>query len=131
MEFHPQECNVQRVSRARSPTQNPYQLEGHLLELQDCSKYLGVDVQSSLSWNNHNNRITKKANSTLGFLRRNLMIASEEAKSATYFSMVRSNLEYCCSDGIPTTKNRLRSQKCPKTSCKVYNPSIQEYIPAV
>ncbi|MCG8031679.1 MAG: reverse transcriptase family protein, partial [Candidatus Thiodiazotropha taylori] len=108
MEFHPQKCNILSVTRARSPIQHPYVLKGHLLELQDSSKYLGVDLQASLSWKNHIDRVTKKANSTLGFLRRNLKIASEEAKSTAYFSMVRTNLEYCCSVWNPHHKEQIK-----------------------
>ena len=59
------------------------------------SKYLGVDLQSNLSWKTHISRITKKSNNMLGFLRRNLWQASEETKAQAYFTMVRSNLDYC------------------------------------
>lgn len=45
------------------------------------TKYLGVDLQANLAWNHHINRVTKKANSMLGFLRRNLRYASEETKT--------------------------------------------------
>ena len=59
------------------------------------SKYLGVDLQSNLSRKNHISRITKKSNNMLGFLRHNLRQASEETKAQAYFTMVRSNLDYC------------------------------------
>ena len=42
-------CNVLSVTRSRSPIRHPYQLKGHVCELQACTKYLGVDLQSSLS----------------------------------------------------------------------------------
>jgi hypothetical protein len=38
----------------------------------DNAKYLGLAISKNLSWNNRVNNITKKANSTLAFLRRNL-----------------------------------------------------------
>ena len=71
MEFHPQKCSTLSVTRSRSPLKYPYQLKGHTLEVQDTTMYLGVDLQSTLSWKNHIDRITKKSNSMLGFLRRN------------------------------------------------------------
>ena len=108
MEFHPQKCSVLSVTRSRSPIKHPYKLKGHILEVQDCTKYLGVDLQSSMSWKNHIDRITKKANSTLGFLRRNLKAGSEETKSNAYFCMVRSNLEYCCSVWSPHNKDQTK-----------------------
>ena len=40
------------------------------------------------------NKITSKANSTLGFLRRNLKACPPKLKETAYFSLVRSSLEY-------------------------------------
>ena len=107
MAFHPQKCNVLSITRSHSPIKFPYQLKGRVLELQDSSKYRGVDTQSKLSWKNHIDRITKKSNSMLGFLRRNLRSCSEETKANAYFSMVRSNLEYCCSVWSPNNKDQI------------------------
>ena len=97
MALHPQKCSVMSITRSRSPFKYSYHLKEHVLELQDSTKYLGVDMQSSLSWKSHIDRITKKSNSMLGFLRRNLRSCSEETKANSYFSMVRSNREDCSS----------------------------------
>ena len=48
--FHPQKFSVLSVTRSCTPTRFDYQLKGHILKLQDSTKYLGVDLQSSLSW---------------------------------------------------------------------------------
>ena len=50
-----------------------------------------VELQSSMSWNCHMDQTVKKANSTLGFLCRNLRIINEQTKTAAYFSII----EYC------------------------------------
>ena len=76
--------------------------------LWETLKYLGVDLQTTLSWKTHIDRISKKANSMLGFLRRNLRSCSEDTKANTYFSMVRSNLEYCSSVWNPHQKDQIR-----------------------
>ena len=65
MAFHPQKCSVLSVSRARSPIRYPYKLKGHTLETEDATKYLGVDLQTTLSWKTHIDRISKKVNSML------------------------------------------------------------------
>ena len=44
----------------------------------------------------HISKIASKANSTLGFLRRNLKGCPSKLKEIAYFSMVRSLLEYSC-----------------------------------
>ena len=107
MEFHTQKCSVLRVSRSRSPIIHSYKLKGHILIAEDTTKYLGVDLQTTLSWKTHIDRISKKANSMLGFLRRNLRSCSEDTKANTYFSMVRSNLENCLSVWNPHQKDQI------------------------
>jgi hypothetical protein len=42
----------------------------------------------------HINNISKKANATLGFLRRNLRNVSETYRKTAYISLVRSTMEY-------------------------------------
>lgn len=96
MDFHPKKGNVLRVTRSKSPMTLQYTLKGIALMEETSTKYLGVDLQANLTWNQHVNRVTKKANNMLGFLRRNLRYASEETKTQAYVSMVRSNLDYCC-----------------------------------
>ena len=96
MDFHPLKCSVLRVSRSRHPIQTDYTLKGIKLTEDQTSKYLGVDLQADLAWASHIDRVTKKANSMLGFLRRNLRNTSQETKTRAFNSLVRSNLEYCC-----------------------------------
>ena len=80
----------------------------YVLESQDSTKYLGEDIQSSLSWKTHIDRIiSKKSNSMLSFLRRNLRSCSEETKANACFSMVRSNLEYFSTVWSPHHKDQI------------------------
>ena len=108
MEFRPQKCSTLSVTRSRSPFKYHYQLKRHTLEVQDTTKYLGVDLQSTLSWKTHIDRITKKLNSMLGFLRRNLKSTSVETKTNAYISMVRPSLEYCASGWNPNQKDLIQ-----------------------
>jgi phage-related holin len=41
-----------------------YYIHGKQLQIVDNAKYLGLTISKNLSWNNHVNNITKKANST-------------------------------------------------------------------
>ncbi|KAI8513747.1 hypothetical protein Bbelb_080710 [Branchiostoma belcheri] len=50
-----------------------------------------------------------KANRTLGMLRRNLRIASVEAKQRAYMALVRSTLEYACPVWDPHTSHQVSS----------------------
>ena len=108
MEFHAQKFSTLSVIRSRSPLRYPYQLKEHTLEIQDTTKYLGVDIHSTLSWKNHIDCITKKSNSMLGFLRQNLKYTRVETKTNAYISMVRPSLEYCASMWNPNQKELIR-----------------------
>ena len=121
MDFHPQKCSILSIARARSSTiEHPYTLKGHILEVQDVTKYLGVDLQRNLSWKPHIDRISKKANSMLGFLRRNLRSCSEDTKANAYFSMVRSNLEYCSSVWNPHHKKQVEKLEMVQRICPLH-----------
>ena len=106
MEFHPQKCSVLTCTKIRTPLRYPYHLKGHVLEQTMSSKYLGVDLTHDLTWNQHINRTTKKANSMLGFLRRNLKSASEITKTNAYKTIVRPHLEYCSTVWSPHHKDQ-------------------------
>ena len=125
MAFHSQKCSVLSITRSRSPVKYSYRLKGHVLELQDSTKYLGVDIQSSLSWKTHNDRITKKSNSMLGFLRRNLRSCSEETKANAYFSMVRSKLEYCSYVWSPHHKDQIHKIEMVQRRAAQYTTNQQ------
>ena len=53
MAFHPDKCSAIKISRSRNPISMDYSLKGHILDKEDYTKYLGVELQSSLSWNRH------------------------------------------------------------------------------
>ena len=72
-------------------------------------KYLGVELDSKLTWNEHISAITGKVNSSLGFLRRNLYNCPEQIKTQAYNSLVRPLLEYACSVWDPHTQKNVQS----------------------
>ena len=57
-------------------------------------KYLCVTVHHKLSWNEQICSIVKKANSSIGFLRRNLQIHQKHIKANAYKTLVRPQIEY-------------------------------------
>ena len=54
-----------------------------------AAKYLGVSISDDLSWGTHVNNISKKANQTLGFLKRNIKVHKQDLKSTAYKTLVR------------------------------------------
>lgn len=107
MRFHPEKCNVMTCSRSRNPKTYNYSLKGHPLQRTSCSRYLGVDIQHNLLWDQHINRITSKAHSMLGFLRRNLRCANAATKSNAYLTLVRPHLDYSCVIWNPSQQNHI------------------------
>ena len=59
-----------------------------------CAKYLGVSIDSGLRFNQHVDNVCKKANSVLGFIRRNFKTCSCKIKEDLYFTYVKPVLEY-------------------------------------
>ena len=121
MAFHPTKCNAIRVTQARKPKRSAYTLKGHTLNMEDSKRYLGVELLSYMSLNHHMDQAVKKANSTLGFLHRNLRISNEQKKSAAYFSMVRPIIEYCSTVWNPNTKEYVSKMVQRRTARDVIN----------
>ena len=67
------------------------------------AKYLGVTISDHLSWSTHIDNITKSANQTLGFLKRNIRAHNKDLKSVAYKTMVRPQLEYASTVWSPHT----------------------------
>jgi hypothetical protein len=72
MEFHPEKCQVLHISNKRNPLEYNYNIHGHILKEAETSKYLGINLNRTLSWNNHINTVAKKASNISAFLQRNL-----------------------------------------------------------
>jgi hypothetical protein len=82
--IHPEKCNVLTITKKRNPIKFNYTLHGHSLEHVTSAKYLGCTITSDLKWEPHINNICNKANSTIGFLKRNLNIANKSVKERAY-----------------------------------------------
>ena len=91
MKFNAKKCHIMSV-RHKSPFF--YQLDKHILQRVAAQPYLGVEISENLSWSTHVDKIAKKANASLGMLRRNLRFFPEACRKTAYTSLVRSLLEY-------------------------------------
>ena len=91
MRFNAKKCYILSI---RQKSSHFYQLDGEILQQVDSNPYLGLTISEDLQWKTHITNITKKVNSSLGFLRRNLKYCSEDCKRLAYIALVRSILEY-------------------------------------
>ena len=94
MSFHPQKCQLLRITRNKSPVKASYVIHGHTLAETDTAKYLGVSLHRHSSWSPHVNATAKKANGTRAFLQSNLRKATTAVKTRTYESLIHPILEY-------------------------------------
>ena len=108
MIFNPTKCFVLRITTGRQPIIYPYDMEGHILGTVNHNPYLGVELSSTLSWNDHIGNITTKANKTLGFIRRNLSKCPMNIKRQAYITLVRPTLEYASSVWDPHLQKHIQ-----------------------
>ena len=91
MRFNAKKCFIMSINQKKS---HFYQISNHILQQVDTNPYLGVTFSDDLKWSSHITKITKKANSTLGFIKRNLKHCPESSRKTAYLALVRSTLEY-------------------------------------
>ena len=68
--------------------------------------YLGVTISEDLR-GKHIDVITKKANQTHGFLRRNIKVHNQDLKATAYKTLVRPQLKYASSVWSPNTSEEI------------------------
>ena len=91
MKFNAKKCYILSINKRSTRF---YELNKHILQEVDNNPYLGLQISNDLKWGTHINNVCKKANSTLGFLRRNLRNVPENCRKSAYISLVRSIMEY-------------------------------------
>ena len=101
MQFNPSKCQVLQITKKAKPFNIKYIL--HIVELKSVSaaKYLGVTIADDLSWTKHIDITTKKANQTLGFLKRNIRVHNKDLTSVAYKTLVKPQLEYASTVWYP------------------------------
>ena len=103
MRFNVSKCNIMRLAWSRQPITKFYTLGNKIIEELNQVKYSRVTSTSELNWSTHIDVTTNKANSTLGFLMRDLIYCPRSLKELSYMSLVNSKLEYCAlTSGTPT-----------------------------
>ena len=94
MAFNAKKCVVLRCTRLLTTLSYDYHINDSLLQLVTKHPYLGVLLDSTMSFRNHLENITTKATRMLNFLRRNLYRCNQEVKCMAYTHLVRPMLEY-------------------------------------
>ena len=106
MQFNTDKCHTMKFTLKQKPHEPKYFLGESELSTVTEHPYLGVTLSNKLSWNNHINKITSRANRILGLINRNLRGSSKKIKERAYQSLVRPHLEYCSSVWNPYSKTQ-------------------------
>ena len=128
MEFHPGKCQLLRITNKKDPIKPNYFIHDTPISETDSAKYLGVVIDSKLTWKNQYPNIIKKCNSTLAFLKRNLSKSPTFVKNQCYKSLVRPKLEYACAIWDPHSKIHIENlEKVQKRAARfVTNNYVME-----
>ena len=94
MEFHPNKCNLLRITNKTKKIAGNYFIHNTLVQETESAKYLGIVIDNKLSWKHHYDYLNKKANNTLAFLRRHIHDCPTHIKNECYKTIVRPTLEY-------------------------------------
>ena len=89
--FYAKKCYIMSIN---CKSTHYYTLWNHILQQFEEIPHLWLTLTESLKWSSHITKITKKATTTLNFLRRNLKNFPHECRKTAYISLVCSILNY-------------------------------------
>ena len=79
-----------------NPQEKPkIQISGQEIEISDCVRYLGVNVDAKLIWTPHITSVANKIGQTLGALSKIRHQLTEPALKTIYYALIHSKLLYC------------------------------------
>ena len=107
MKLNPSKCEALCISNKRLQVSFIYQLSGCSLKWSSTVKYLGVLLNTKLSWDNQCTYIASKASRLLNLLRRNLFACTSAAKNRAVRSLVIPILEYASQVWNPHTQKNV------------------------
>ena len=108
MKFNPTKCFTMTLA-SRKPTPNIYTFCGQQLKSVQSHCYLGVQISNTLNWTAQCNSVARKAQHTLGVIRRNLNKCPTHIKSIAYTTLVRPILEYASASWDPRCLKHIKT----------------------
>ena len=102
-------CAVLSVTTKRNTSTYNYFMGSQQIPRTDNQEYLGVTINTQLSWQPHINKVQNKASKTLGLLQRTLHAAPPEVRQTAYEVLVRPTLEFATCAWAPHTKTGIQT----------------------
>ena len=107
MIFKPEKCFVMNISNKHNISHHGYQLKGKQLSTVTTWTYLGVEIDSKLTWTPQCEKVKRSAMRTLGVTQRTLHAAPKSYRATAYQTLVKPKLEYASTAWSPQTSARL------------------------
>ena len=94
MNFNIATCHLLRITQKRKPSHFTYTITNQPITQVESHPYLGITIDSKLSWSKHIHTTTSQCARTLGLLKRTLHPATPKVKETAYNLLIRPKLEY-------------------------------------
>src|SRR6218665_39569 len=102
MLFNLEKCSVMRMGKRNQELS--YEMGGKMLKVSEEERDLGVYMHKSAKPSRQCAEASKKANTTLGMIRRTIVTRDKDTILRLYKSLVRPQLEYCIQVWSPYLK---------------------------
>ena len=110
MRYHPEKTSAMQISTRNKCLPEPeYYMNNKRLNVSYEEKYLGVIIDSKLTFDKHISAKINKANSVMGIIRRTMEYMDEEIFRLLYTAMVRPHLEYANPVWCPFLKKHINA----------------------
>jgi len=103
LDFNMSKCAVLSITTNSKPSIYDYVMNGEKIPRTGNHDYLGVTINSKLSWKPHINKVQSKASRTLELIKRTRHAASHPVRKTAYEALVRPTLEYAKCTWSPYT----------------------------
>ena len=107
MQINLSKCAHLPITNKTKPSSHQYSLFGRPLSKVASHSYLGVKLDSKLSWAKHITEIPSKSSKILGMVKRTLGPCTPEVKDTAYNMLVRPKLEYASPIWNPHTSYQI------------------------
>ena len=108
MEFNIPKCVHLPITNKTKPRLHSYSLCGVPLSTVSSHPYLGIKLDSKLTWANHITDIASKSSKVLGMIKRTLGPCKPDVKETAYNMLVRPKLEYASPIWNPHTTTQIK-----------------------
>ena len=108
MEFNISKCVHLPITNKTKPRRHSYSLFGVPLSTVSSHTYLGIKLDSKLTWANHITDIASKSSKVLGMIKRTLGPCKPEVKETAYNMLIRPKLEYASPIWNPYTATQIK-----------------------